>query len=589
VDFILENGGLVDSGGELAGMDANAGRVGKNAIVRKTGRTLDAMAEVAHESGYLKSRDIQELLDGIASELRGQPVHSPANENADLMVKRQQMLDLQEALGGLGLDVGKYSNAELRDALFKAGQESWGEAGRLEQGHDAVSAMLAAKPVVVDAGILFGKHGPELRDAARGYYPDGETEKNIISGEVVKFVVKGFREMKSHSGDERVMLIVPSLHELFKNSTPLWTNKDDGTHKGVKLWHHFGVRAVIGDQDVVVRLAAREMESGELEYLHYDADVRETSLVEKAVADELSTPMQNRSSAAAAGLDPGRDRLLQWLASVKNGGGNLYQLAWQNAGTFSAATDNIMQQQSRGHLSWNAARDFTLTLTGKANFSTFLHESAHFYLEVYRDLVRQGDLPEQMQQDWEKITRYLSGYADKAIPEIRATLESLRKQKEKATEPADLRSLTAAIAAHEQALQLAEKNGGEAFMQQVALSFGDNVPDQAVRAVLVTPFHEAWARSMEGYFMEGKAPSVELMGAFSRFRVWMKSIYQTLTGLNVKLTDDVREVMDRMFAMDDEITAAREMQGAKQPLTLQAQPEELILYSRIRNARISAP
>ena len=44
-------------------------------------------------------------------------MHSLANEDADLMAKRQQMLDLQEALGGLGLDIGQYSNAELRDLL----------------------------------------------------------------------------------------------------------------------------------------------------------------------------------------------------------------------------------------------------------------------------------------------------------------------------------------------------------------------------------------------------------------------------------------------------------------------------------------
>lgn len=242
---------------------------------------------------------------------------------------------------------------------------------------------------------------------------------------------------------------------------------------------------------------------------------------------------------------------------------NQIKSSTDNNGEFSNDSNNILNQQAQGHLAWNAAREFTLTLTGKANFSTFLHESAHFYLEVYRDLVKQGDLPQQMQDDWQAITRYLAGYADKAIPEIRATLESLRQQQAKATEPADLRSLSVGIAAHEQALQLAETNGGDAFMQQVALNFGDNVQDEAVRAVLVTPFHEVWARSMEGYFLEGKAPSLELMGAFSRFKVWMKQIYGTLTGLNVKLTDEVREVMGRMFAMDDEIAEAKEMQNAK--------------------------
>jgi hypothetical protein len=69
--------------------------------------------------------------------------------------------------------------------------------------------------------------------------------------------------------------------------------------------------------------------------------------------------------------------------------------------------------------------------------------------------------------------------------------------------------------------------------------------------------HEKWARGMEKYFGEGKAPSLELQGAFRRFTQWIKQVYKTLTNLNVELNDDIRQVMDRMLASDDQIARLR--------------------------------
>jgi len=69
--------------------------------------------------------------------------------------------------------------------------------------------------------------------------------------------------------------------------------------------------------------------------------------------------------------------------------------------------------------------------------------------------------------------------------------------------------------------------------------------------------HEMAARAFEAYFMEGKAPSAELQGAFQRFKGWLTMIYRQLRGLNVNLTDEVRGVMDRLLATDDAISQAR--------------------------------
>ncbi len=78
-----------------------------------------------------------------------------------------------------------------------------------------------------------------------------------------------------------------------------------------------------------------------------------------------------------------------------------------------------------------------------------------------------------------------------------------------------------------------------------------------------TPQHELWARTFEAYLMEGKAPSVELSTVFERFRAWLVYIYRTVAGLRANLTPEIRDVMDRMVASDEEIAAARQRAGAE--------------------------
>jgi hypothetical protein len=85
-----------------------------------------------------------------------------------------------------------------------------------------------------------------------------------------------------------------------------------------------------------------------------------------------------------------------------------------------------------------------------------------------------------------------------------------------------------------------------------------------------TYYHERFARGFEAYAFEGKAPSIALQGVFNRFRAWLKDVYRWLlkahgdrldAGLNAKLSDDIRGVMDRMIATDEAIEEAEAARG----------------------------
>lgn len=68
-----------------------------------------------------------------------------------------------------------------------------------------------------------------------------------------------------------------------------------------------------------------------------------------------------------------------------------------------------------------------------------------------------------------------------------------------------------------------------------------------------TEQRERLAKAFEAYVLEGKAPTIELEGAFSTLRSLLMHIYKSVKALGVKLTDEVRTVFDGMLASDETI------------------------------------
>lgn len=81
--------------------------------------------------------------------------------------------------------------------------------------------------------------------------------------------------------------------------------------------------------------------------------------------------------------------------------------------------------------------------------------------------------------------------------------------------------------------------------------------------------HEKLARSIEAYFLEGKAPSLRLRQVFQKFADWLKRIYVDFEGLmgiakqDITPTPEIVALMDRMFATDEEIAQAQNYYGQK--------------------------
>lgn len=163
--------------------------------------------------------------------------------------------------------------------------------------------------------------------------------------------------------------------------------------------------------------------------------------------------------------------------------------------------DFLKQGESgaRGNIAFGAditQQTTTINLLKNADLSTFLHEMGHFQLEVLSHIASQPNAPAEIVDDMNKALKWFG------VPDL-ATWN---------------------------AMPLEEKR----------------------------TYHEQWARGMEAYLFEGKAPNPELNGLFSRFRAWMIRVYRDLTGLNVTLTDEVRGVFDRLIATNEQILQAEQ-------------------------------
>lgn len=146
-----------------------------------------------------------------------------------------------------------------------------------------------------------------------------------------------------------------------------------------------------------------------------------------------------------------------------------------------------------------------VALLERANFSSFLHESGHLFLDQTAEIASLADAPADIKADMDTLLEWFGIKAEEGASAIevwnRMTLDQQREH------------------------------------------------------------HEKLARGFEAFAWEGKAPSVALAGAFQRFRGWLRNLYRSLTNLNVTLTDEVRAVMSRMVATDEEIAQAKAAQS----------------------------
>lgn len=138
-EYLRDAGGLIDDGGELAALDADVGRVGRNRYVRPNGMSLDDAAMQAWERGFFPGHEREEvvpqlIIDAIRDELSGNPRYSVEQENDAIRTQADSLNHLQDYLDQLGVDLSAMTDDEVL-AMMQA--EPALEGQQLNQDDDA--------------------------------------------------------------------------------------------------------------------------------------------------------------------------------------------------------------------------------------------------------------------------------------------------------------------------------------------------------------------------------------------------------------------------------------------------------------------
>jgi hypothetical protein len=224
------------------------------------------------------------------------------------------------------------------------------------------------------------------------------------------------------------------------------------------------------------------------------------------------------------------------------------QAATDSDGSFDADDPRILSQDARGTIQFR--KDATvISLGARADRSTFLHETGHLFLEQLRaDAKEFGAANQALVDDWNTVRDWWAGNA-----------ASLKAEAIDYARRAGDDDAVAALAgmSDDQVARVARMGAldGDEFGQG-----GPARRDPNAMAYLGRAMHEQWARGAEDYFRTGQAPSVALQDAFNRFRAWLVSIYRAMRGrrLDVQFSPDVKAVMDRLLATDEEIALVEE-------------------------------
>lgn len=112
-----------------------------------------------------------------------------------------------------------------------------------------------------------------------------------------------------------------------------------------------------------------------------------------------------------------------------------------------------------------------------------------------------------------------------------------------------------------------------------------------VDGVIPVEAHELWARGVERYLMEGKAPSPGLRRMFQTFKAWLISLYNSVSRLRSPVTDEIRGVMDRLIATDEELAdaiAAQHMEALFPEKPAYMSADEFAAYQRLTSGALEA-
>ena len=189
--------------------------------------------------------------------------------------------------------------------------------------------------------------------------------------------------------------------------------------------------------------------------------------------------------------------------------------------------------QLKGQTAFKTTGEKVISLFKAADQSTFMHEMAHIYLHDMLALAELPNAPKQLLDDVATINRWATWNDTQFVKEYKGTaMESEFKK------------------LNEQMKTAVAKGSVEIEGKKMTL-------EQMQRLWM----QERFARGFENYLKSGDAPTEATRSIFRRFKQWLTKIYRAFSQIGGAPSKEVKAVMDRMIASEDEIDIAMRKKG----------------------------
>lgn len=201
--------------------------------------------------------------------------------------------------------------------------------------------------------------------------------------------------------------------------------------------------------------------------------------------------------------------------------------------SYSMDSDQRGLWQLKGQTAFKTTGEKIISLFKAADQSTFMHEMAHIYLHDMLALAELPNAPKQLLDDVATINQWAAWNDTQFVKEYKGT--AMESEFKKLNEQMKTAVAKGSVEIEGRAMTLEQ-------MQRLWMQ-------------------ERFARGFENYLKSGEAPTEATRSIFRRFKQWLTKIYRAFSQIGGAPSKEVKAVMDRMIASEDEIDIAMRKKG----------------------------
>lgn len=424
VEFLATSGGIDDPKlvGEITTINENdrTARRGKQRLVVPNGRTLDSAREAAAEAGYLPAdSDVNDFLALIDQEQGGSPVYAQGQESSQETQVREAVSALDEELGRRGIDVHKATNAEIKAALFGGGEQPAvpDELVRVfDQSPAAPTPSASPVPEISEIEQLRARVAQletELRtDSLTGLRNQKAFDEDESLGwpSVAAADMDGLKRLNDSIGHQAADQVLKALGGVFLSSEAA----------GVRFYRRSGDEFAARFEDAATGERVMAELQQRLDRIAIDLDVQaEDGTVRQLTYEGIGISYGNGTNYETADAGANRNKSERLAAGkreearaageprrLRTRAGDGQGRRRDDSGSTQLDQSDPAEAIRRGYIKFGGDRQFTIGLLEKADATTFLHETGHFFLEVMGDLATGQNASPEIVADYNALLNW---------------------------------------------------------------------------------------------------------------------------------------------------------------------------------------